>query len=131
MEHPCYSSLLRRSGRRVGALYDEALAPIGVNIAQFSLLRNLARCEPATLTALGRRMELDRSTIGRNMRVLERLGFVAFGRGEDQREAVVTLSDSGRKALADGAPLWEGVQRQVEDRLGAQAEALRAALSAI
>ncbi len=115
---PCYCIVLKAASRRLAALYDEALEPVGVNIAQFSLLRRIRRAEPVTLTELGRLAELDRSTIGRNVRVLERMGLVALGRGEDHREAVVTLTAAGRKALDDGAPLWDGVQDAIEARLG-------------
>lgn len=115
---PCYCTVLKAASRRLAALYDEALEPVGVNIAQFSLLRRIRRAEPVTLTELGRLAELDRSTIGRNTRVLERMGLVALGRGEDHREAVVTLTAAGHKALDDGEPLWDGVQDAIEARLG-------------
>ncbi|GLK68003.1 MarR family winged helix-turn-helix transcriptional regulator [Hansschlegelia plantiphila] len=132
MSSPCYCTLLRRAARRIGAVYDEALAPLGVNIAQFSLLRTIERADPPTLTELGRRTDLDRSTVGRNVRVLERMGLVRLGRGEDQREATVTLDEAGRKVLAEGAPLWDGVQKTLEDRMGADAARdMRATLAAL
>lgn len=115
---PCYCTVLKAASRRLAALYDEALEPVGVNIAQFSLLRRIRRAETVTLTELGRLAELDRSTIGRNVRVLERMGLVALGRGEDHREAVVSLTAQGRKALDDGEPLWDGVQDAIHARLG-------------
>ncbi|MDB5376759.1 MAG: MarR family transcriptional regulator [Rubritepida sp.] len=115
---PCYCTVLKAASRRLAALYDEALEPVGVNIAQFSLLRRIRRAEPVTLTELGRIAELDRSTIGRNTRVLERMGLVALGRGADHREAVVTLTAAGHKALDEGEPLWDGVQDAIEARLG-------------
>eukprot|EP01035_Chromulina_nebulosa_P049431 gene49431-67135_t len=67
----CYCILLRKASRRLSALYDEALEPFGINIGQFSQLRNIRRSQPVSLTALGGVMELDRSTVGRNTRVLE------------------------------------------------------------
>lgn len=116
----------------MAAFYDEAIAPVGVNIAQFSLMRTIARSAPVTLTELGRLTELDRSTIGRNVRVLEKLKLVALGRGRDQREATVSLSDAGRKVLEDGAPLWDAAQKALHDRLGAEAmRNLRAALDSL
>jgi DNA-binding MarR family transcriptional regulator len=110
--------VLKAASRRLAALYDEALEPIGVNIAQFSLLRRIRRAETVTLTELGRLAELDRSTVGRNVRVLERTGLVALARGEDQREAVVSLTPAGHKALDEGGPRWDGVQDAIEARLG-------------
>ncbi len=132
MSSPCICTTLRSASRRMIAFYDEAIAPVGVNIAQFSLMRSIARIEPATLTELGHRVDLDRSTVGRNVRVLEKMGLVALGRGEDQREATVQLSDAGRQVLADGAPLWDGAQKALDDRLGADfMKQLRSALDSL
>ena len=102
------------------ALYDEALAPVGVNLAQFSLMRSISWQQPVSLTDLARVVELDRSTVGRNTRVLERMGLLAITTGQDQREAVLALTDDGRDILTRGAPLWDGVQDGIETRLGSE-----------
>ncbi|WP_312363811.1 MarR family winged helix-turn-helix transcriptional regulator [Ensifer sp.] len=114
----CYCILLRRASRRVTSLYDDALAPIGINLAQFSLLRNIRRAEPISLTDLGQRTELDRSTVSRNVKVLEKMELVVVANSQDQRETAVGLSDKGRQVLAEGAPLWDGVQAAIEAKLG-------------
>ncbi len=115
----CYCILLRRAARRVTAIYDEALAPIGVNLAQFSLLRNIERAGPVSLTELGRLTELDRSTIGRNVRVLARMALVRSVDGKDQREATIALTEKGKSILEAGAAPWDTVQRQIDAALGA------------
>jgi DNA-binding MarR family transcriptional regulator len=114
----CHCILLRKASRKISSYYDEALAPLGVNIGQFSLLRNIRSMEPVSLTDLALRVELDRSTVGRNTKVLDRMGLVAIGAGDDQREALLSLSEAGHALLAQGAPLWDGVQAKIEDRLG-------------
>ncbi|WP_220473904.1 MarR family winged helix-turn-helix transcriptional regulator, partial [Klebsiella pneumoniae] len=114
----CHCILLRKATRKVSSYYDEALAPLGVNIGQFSLLRNIRRMEPVSLTDLAHKVELDRSTVGRNAKVLERLELIAIGHGEDQREAVLMIAEKGREILDKGAPLWDGVQDDIEARLG-------------
>ncbi|MBO0139896.1 MarR family transcriptional regulator [Agrobacterium sp. Ap1] len=114
----CHCILLRKATRKVSSYYDEALAPLGVNIGQFSLLRNIRRMEPVSLTDLAHKVELDRSTVGRNAKVLERMELIAIGHGEDQREAVLTIAPKGREILEQGAPLWDGVQDDIEARLG-------------
>jgi DNA-binding MarR family transcriptional regulator len=71
--------------------------------------------------------ELDRSTVGRNVKVLERLGLVRFVPANDQREAPVRLTPAGAHALREATPLWDGAQRRVETLLGvAGAEHMRA-----
>jgi DNA-binding MarR family transcriptional regulator len=114
----CHCVLLRKASRKVSSYYDEALAPLGVNIGQFSLLRNIRRLEPVSLTDLAHAVELDRSTVGRNAKVLERMQLIAIGHGEDHREAVLTIAPKGRDVLETGAPLWDGVQDDIETRLG-------------
>lgn len=133
MTSSCYCALLRKATRRVSATYDAALAPFGINIAQFALLRTVARRGPLSLTELGRISGLDRSTIGRNVRVLERLDLMKTGRGdEDQREAVITLTDKGRSVLDGAMPAWESCQEAIEAKLGrAKVEALRDILGAV
>lgn len=111
--------MLRQAARRMSAAYDEALAPLGINIAQFALLRIVARRERASLSDLGRAAELDRSTIGRNVRVLERMELMRTMRGDDdRREAVVALTDQGHALLAAAMPVWEECQHTVETRFG-------------
>lgn len=118
MSTACLCLQLRKATRKIGARYDAALAPVGINIAQFSMLRTIERRAPISLTELGRHLELDRSTMGRNVRVIEKLGLVAFGRGEDQREATVRLSDRGQDVLRAAEPLWARCQEDVAQRLG-------------
>jgi DNA-binding MarR family transcriptional regulator len=126
MKTPCYCAAVRAAARKTTSLYDAALAPAGVNIAQYSLLRRIERAGTVSLSALGRMTELDRSTVGRNVKVLERLRFVSVASAEDQREAAVSLTPAGVKALKEAAPLWKDAQRQVESVLGAGgAEQLR------
>lgn len=129
----CYCALLRKAARRVSAAYDAVLEPLGINIAQYALLRTVARKGPMSLTELGRLAELDRSTIGRNVRVLERLELMRTGRGgEDQREATVTVTDRGRQIIDRATPAWEECQRAIETKLGrAKADALRDILAAV
>lgn len=128
----CHCIVLRKASRRVSSYYDEALAPLGVNIAQFSLLRHISRMAPVSLTDLGARVELDRSTVGRNAKVLERMGLVDIRPGKDQREATLTVSEAGQAILREGAPLWDSVQDAIEARLGPDgADRLRELLAAL
>jgi len=127
MKSPCYCSTLRAAARKATALYDAALAPAGVNVAQYGLLRRIERRGSVSLTELGRLAELDRSTVGRNARVLERLGLVRLAAARDQREAAVSLTEKGVETLRIARPMWEDAQLRVEAALGAGgAETLRA-----
>lgn len=131
MSSPCYCITLRTASRKMAALYDAALAPVGVNIGQFSMLRRIRRHGPVSLTELGRLTELDRSTVGRNAKVLERMALLRTIPAADQREAALVLTAAGEAVLQRGGPLWDGVQAQIEARLGGTAAAqLQAQLQA-
>jgi DNA-binding MarR family transcriptional regulator len=128
----CICIAIRKASRKLTAFYDDALAPTGVNIAQFSLLRKLRRHGELSLTALAELVELDRSTLGRNLRVLEKQGLVELKPGKDQREQLAALTSSGRMTLSAGDPLWDRAQADIASKVGAtgvaQLEALLGAL---
>lgn len=115
---PCHCTVARRASRALTSLYDRFLAPVGLSLPQLSLLRNLERDGPQSVTALAGRVRLERTTLGRNLRVLEKARWVASRRAEDQRERVVMLTAAGRNVLARADPLWAQAQRSVEERLG-------------
>ena len=98
--------------------YDDALSPTGINLAQFSLLRYISRLQPLSLTELGRVVELDRSTIGRNIKVLEKQGLTGGAPLADHREAGVQLTEAGLRTLHQAEGLWMTVQAQFEQKLG-------------
>lgn len=132
MSKPCICILLRQAARKASAVYDEALVPLGINIAQFSLLRKISRAGSISLTELAQKAELDRSTMGRNAKVLQRMGLIEPAASDDHRETSVTLTDAGRDIVERGAPLWDKAQDEIEARLGDEGvEQLQALLRAI
>ena len=82
LEIPCACITLRRAARAVTAAYDAALAPSGLRVTQFSVLRKLARLGPLPVTRLATGAALDRSTMGRNLNPLERRGLVRIEGGK-------------------------------------------------
>ena len=131
MAGECYCVALRKAARKVTSLYDAALEPTGVNLAQFSLLRTIERAAPVSLTELGRMTELDRSTVGRNVRLLQRMGLVRVAPGADQREATVARDEPGLEILRRAAPLWDEAQRKIEASLGPAAAQMRRLLQSL
>ena len=114
-DSPCACSTLRRATRVVTAAYDSALAPVGLRITQFAVLRSLARLGPLPVSRLAAEIALDRSTMGRNLDPLERRGLVRLAVGErDQRERVAHLTPAGEAAIAAALPYWREAQRRVD-----------------
>lgn len=124
----CLCTKLRRATRNVTRLYDDALAGVGLNVAQYSLLKNLSWLDQPSITSLAEAMGLDRSTLGRNLKVLEGKGLVELEEGEDQRNRLVSLTPAGRASLDEAKLAWEQVQIQMGQRMGLEK---RAALMAL
>jgi DNA-binding MarR family transcriptional regulator len=127
----CACAKLRRSARIVSAVYDEALAPAGFTVAQFSLLRMLQRAGPSSLTEFGAAAGYDRTTLNRTLRPLEEAGYIRSSGGKDQRTRIVSVTAEGKAAARRGQPLWEQAQKRIEDRLGTDYEALFAVLDKV
>lgn len=120
----CFCTNTRRAALALTALYDQVLAPHELKITQFSLLRAVERRGASNLTELSEATGLDRSTIGRNLRLLESAGLVVLAAGADQRDQMAELTQQGRRRVraADGA--WRRAQKTIEAAMGADSNRL-------
>ncbi len=121
----CTCLALRRATRRVTQIYDAHMKPLGLRITQFAVLGQLAGAgSPSagpvvlSITALARRLGLDRSTLGRNVRPLIKAGLVVMEGGADRRAHTLALTEAGRALLDKAVPLWRDAQRHVSEKLG-------------
>lgn len=120
----CLCTKLRRASRGVTKLYDDALEGVGINAAQYSLLKNLQRLGQPSISVLAEALGLDRSTLGRNLKVLQGRGLVLLAGGEDQRNRLVTLSDAGKACVSQALQAWEQTQQRLAERIGGERRAL-------
>lgn len=116
-------------------LFNAELQPSGLRSTQFVLLVVVRAEEPVSLPRLARALVMDRSTLSRNLKPLERLGLVEVGRADDTRGATVRVTPKGLQVLARTVPLWEAAQSRFvaglgEDRWGALLSALSATVPA-
>ena len=113
-------------------LYDEVLRPTGLRITQFSILGATMAMEPITVTRLAEATVTDRTTLTRNLKLLEKQGLIRVAPGNDRREREVALTSRGRQALVRTLPLWEKAQARVVEGLGEERwKDLREELSAV
>ena len=120
----CLCANARRAALALTSLYDEALAPHGLKVTQFSLLHAVKRRTDPNLGAVAEATGLDRSTLGRNLRVLEDAGLVALAPGRDQRDRVVRLTERGEATVRAATKAWLRLQQRVAAALGEDAERL-------
>ena len=114
----CACFNVRKTARVITQLYDEALRPTGLRVTQFSLLMVTRSLEPIIVTRLAKMGAMDRTTLTRNLRPLEKQGLVRIEPGEDRRERQVMLTTRGQQALAKALPLWEKAQARVAEGFG-------------
>ena len=96
---------VRRSARVVGNYYDAHLKPIGLKGTQFTLLTAIYLYPSITIGQLAERLLLDRTTLNRNLKPLERQELIRSGPGEDQRTRTLELTPKGTDTLQRALPL--------------------------
>ncbi len=114
----CACFNLRKGARAITRLYDKYLGPMGLGSAQFTLLMAARGMGPIAISKLAKGAVLDRTTLTRNLRVLERKGLIRTQMGLDRRAREVRLTNRGHEALIKAVPLWGKAQARVREGLG-------------
>ena len=114
----CAIYKMRRASRVVTQVYDRFFKPCNLAPTQFSLLVALSSAGLVTISRLAEAMAMDRTTLTRNLKPLEREGLVKIVPGPDRRTRAVTLTSSGKKKLLAALPLWEQAQNYMAEKLG-------------
>jgi DNA-binding MarR family transcriptional regulator len=114
----CVCATARMAARSLTRIYDRALEPAGIRTTQFSVLARLLEEGPLPLTHLAGRLAMDRTTLARDLRPLERRGLVAISVGADRRVRMAELTPAGSRLVDEVRPLWKQVQRDVRAQLG-------------
>jgi DNA-binding MarR family transcriptional regulator len=132
----CTCGSLRKASRRISQFYDTALAPVGIKSTQYSILSEVDRGSaqgPVTMCELATAMVMDRSTLGHNLKPLERDDLVVLRlSNDDRRKRYVELTKKGRSVLARARRLWRQAEGHFETIFGKEPAAeLRAVLLGI
>jgi DNA-binding MarR family transcriptional regulator len=116
----CTNLKLRQLMRRVAQRYDAEVGQVGLNCTQYSLLSYVVRLGPIRPVDLAARMNVDASTLSRNLRPLVAAGWVTLEAGEDARSRLVQATDAGREKRAEAQRRWRVAQEGVNAALGPQ-----------
>jgi DNA-binding MarR family transcriptional regulator len=132
----CTCGSLRKASRRISQFYDTALAPVGIKSTQYSILSEVDRGSlegPVTMCELATAMVMDRSTLGHNLKPLERDDLVILRlSADDRRKRYVELTKKGRLTLRKSRRLWQHAEGRFESIFGKKPAAdLRAVLLSI
>ena len=131
----CTCFKLRSLARRVTQLYDQALAPSGLKVTQYSVIGHARRRNGApapTVSELAQALLTDRTTLTRNLKPLVDAGFLKISSGVDARSKAVCVTPTGEAVYQSAQPLWKLAQAQLRELAGAeQLNALHAMIETI
>ncbi|MGY6124610.1 MarR family winged helix-turn-helix transcriptional regulator [Paraburkholderia strydomiana] len=129
----CNCFALRQAARHITQLYERHLGTVGVTAAQFTILAKLARTPNLPILDLADAMVMERTTLVRAMKPLQRDGLVVAESAEhDGRTYLFSLTEKGEKTFDQAAIAWRAAQSEFEEKFGRdRAKALRAELFTI
>jgi DNA-binding MarR family transcriptional regulator len=114
----CMGMQVRRAARLVSAHYDTWLKPVGLKGTQFTLLNAVILNPRISIGRLSEKLLMDRTTLNRNLKPLERRGLIRNEPGEDLRMRNLVVTRKGEKTLHEAIPLWKVAQTDVEKLMG-------------
>jgi DNA-binding MarR family transcriptional regulator len=120
----CVAVRLRLLNRVVTNLYDDALRPLGLKVSQLNILvvaAKLGLARPARVCDI---LQLDASTLSRNVERMRAHGWLEVVPDEDARTQPFRLTAQGRRLIDKAVPAWEEAQRQAAELLGDEGIAL-------
>jgi|GraSoi2013_115cm_1033766.scaffolds.fasta_scaffold12683_2 DNA-binding MarR family transcriptional regulator len=116
----CNCTKLRRAARHVSRFYDAQLAGSGLRVTQYAILGHLKDRGPKSMLELAELMTMDRTTIGHNLRLVERDGLVKIEVSpKDRRVRLVSITEAGLERVALGRPGWDRAQAEFQAEFGA------------
>jgi len=120
----CIAVRLRLLNRVVTNLYDDALRPLGLKVSQLNILVVAAKLGLARPALVCEILQLDASTLSRNVERMRAHGWLEVVPGEDARTQPFRLTARGKRLLGRAVPAWEQAQRQAGELLGEDGVAL-------
>jgi DNA-binding MarR family transcriptional regulator len=114
----CTNFRLRRLLRQVARLYDAELAKSGLKTTQYSLLSNVLHTGPLRPSDLAKAMNMEPSTLTRNIKPLVAAGWLTQGEGPDLRSRHIAITDEGREKRTEAQQHWLAAQVKLNGLLG-------------
>jgi DNA-binding MarR family transcriptional regulator len=114
----CACFNLRKATRAMTRVYDEAMRPSGLRGTQFPILAALIMAGPSSISDMAQHLVMDRTTLARNLKPLEKQGMVSISPGKDKRTKLVSLTQKGEDTMANALPMWEKAQNMVVEKMG-------------
>lgn len=114
----CVAYNFQKTARHLAKFYRKTISLSGLQGTQFPLLLAIKLNEPVSISSLAQSLELDRTTLSRNLKRLVEKGYVVLVSEEDLRVRNIHLTESGAETLNQALPLWEKAQNKVVKQFG-------------
>ncbi len=114
----CACFNLRKATRAMTQYYDQNMKSLGLRGTQFTILAALFEAQPVTISHLAEFLIMDRTTLTRNLKPLEKQDLIQIIPGADQRTRELHLTQKGRQTFKTAKPLWERTQTEIINNLG-------------
>jgi DNA-binding MarR family transcriptional regulator len=114
----CNCQALRQAARHVSQIYDGHLAAEGLKTSQYSILAKLNRLGPQSINEMAKLMVMDRTTLGRAVRPLERDKLLTIEADDDARRRKLKLTAAGETRVKAAAAKWREAQKEFELAFG-------------
>jgi DNA-binding MarR family transcriptional regulator len=116
----CTNLKLHQLSRRIARLYEADVRALGLKNTQYSLLSYVVKLGPIQPSMLAAEMQLDPSTLTRNLQSLVAQGWIEIRPGPDARSRIIVVTEAGRALRAEAQRGWKRSQLTVNNLLGEQ-----------
>lgn len=118
MAEECLAVRVRLLNRRLSRIYDGALRPVGLTVAQLNLLSLLEVVNSAPSGRIAELLAMEISTLSRNAQIMKNEGWISIEPATRGNGRILTLTDAGAQQLLAARPAWEDAQAQARVLLG-------------
>ena len=109
---------VRAASRLLTQLFDDILKPSGLQITQLSILVGIATSENPTINQLAKILVMDRTTLTRGLKPLEKAGLLKIKKGDDKRTTILEVTPKGMKIMLKALPYWKKARAKAIDDFG-------------
>lgn len=117
----CLATRVRQLSRIITRLYDDAMRPLGITASQYTLLAQLASRDGITAVEIGHDLDIEKSTLSRNLKRLLALGLIIMDPPAGRRGRGLHLTPKGQVVLKDAYPVWQAAQQRAIAVMGTDA----------
>src|SRR5271155_412570 len=118
MAEDCLAVRVRLLSRRLSRIYDRALRPLGLTVAQLNVLSVLEVIDSAPAGRVADLLAMEISTLSRNAGIIEGEGWITIERAERGNGRILRLTSAGLHKLREARPAWEKAQTEARELLG-------------